>query len=124
MQATIPETQQAPSASKVLLFRSQGKELLREAMTAGVLTPEINRQIESVVAENDRLNAEVEELRALVITQRTSIIAQRARMMERYTAPTPEPTVPRSKYHAAVLSAVSMLVTTSVLTIAYIATLI
>lgn len=118
-----PTQQQAPSATKVLLFRSRGAEFLKEAMAAGVLIPEVNQQIQSVVAENERLSAEIEELRDLVITQRTSIISQRARIMERYCTPAPEPTVPRSRYYAAVLSALSLFITTSVLTITYISTL-
>lgn len=118
-----PTQQQTPSAAKVLLFRSQGPDMLREAMAAGVLMPEVNQQIASVVADNERLRAENESLRELTITQRNSIIAYRSRAMERYSAPTPERTIPQTRYYAAVLSAVSFLVTTSVLTIAYISTL-
>ena len=118
-----PIQQRTPSAAKVLLFRSQGADMLREAMAAGVLMPEVNQQIASVVSENERLRSENESLRELTITQRNSIIAYRSRAMERYSVPTPERTIPQTRYYAAVLSAVSFLVTTSVLTIAYISTL-
>lgn len=110
----------APSATKVLLFRHQGAELLREAMAAGVLTTEVNRQIESVVSENDRLIREIESLRELTISQRTSIISMRSRSLEQYRTRTPERMVPQSWYYAAVLSAISFFATTLVLTVAQI----
>lgn len=113
----------APSATKVLLFRSQGADMLREAKAAGVLTPEVNHQIEQVVSENERLRAENDKLRELTISQRMSIIGYRSRRLESYRHSS-EPTVPRSQYVSAILSAISFLITTIVLVIVQIATLI
>lgn len=105
---------QAPSATKVLLFRSQGVDMLKEAMNAGVLMPEVNHQIDQVVAENEKLRDEVSQLRELALKQRACIINYRARRLASYE----QRIIPEAHYTAAIIAAVSFLATSTVLAVA------
>lgn len=123
MELNQQNVQTAPAA-KVLLFRSHGKELLREAMLSGVLTPEVNAQIEQVLTENARLSEDLRAMRRDYIDTRKALERCRDRLIQYHRRAITVRAIPPEKFQIAIYSAILFFVTTCVLTIAYIGTLI
>lgn len=124
---------QAPSSTKVLLFRQQGTALLKAAQNAGVLDPEIQREVQKLLDRNAYLEQKLESskhriaaLRKHADQQHGAIVQYRRMHLEMYEKSRQrlgDPNISRERYTNAIFAAVAFFVTTCVLTLSIILTL-
>lgn len=123
-------TAQAPSTTKVLLFRQQGVPMLKEAQAAGLLAPEINREVQKLIDRNEHLERELKDARRTLRNlrkeseqQRGAIVQYRRmhlEMYDRWKQADKGVNIDREHYITAILAAVSFFITTCVLTLSMI----